>query len=210
MKSFFKYLSKRGSANIYVTLIALGVVIVIFTLFIAGIKDVNVSYESKDWSSRDQSIKISETLINDYGKNDISDDWVQTDNLLLKKLGFKTGEPLYIRKYDNVTGNFTVKYLNAGSCPFLFYSTKKITVKDLDWGGATNTTSCFLSETKVLMGDGTYKNIENINIGEEVLSFDFENEKLVNRKVETIFHHKQVPVAYPRMEAVILGSQCFI
>jgi hypothetical protein len=46
---------------------------------------------------------------------------------------------------------------------------------------------CFLSGTKVLMADGTYKNIENIKPGEKVVSFDLVNKKITFSKVEKLF-----------------------
>jgi len=42
---------------------------------------------------------------------------------------------------------------------------------------------CFIAGTKVTMGDGTFKNIENIEIGDEVLSFNEETETQEPKKV---------------------------
>jgi hypothetical protein len=47
--------------------------------------------------------------------------------------------------------------------------------------------ACFLSGTKVLMADGTYKNIENIKPGEKVVSFNLVNKKTTFSKVEKLF-----------------------
>ena len=42
---------------------------------------------------------------------------------------------------------------------------------------------CFAGETKILMADNTLKNIELIQEGDMIKSYDFKNEKLINSKV---------------------------
>ena len=49
-----------------------------------------------------------------------------------------------------------------------------------------NSLSCFVVGTLITMSDGTYKNIEDIVIGDEVKSFDVENGKFINSIVEKI------------------------
>ncbi len=50
--------------------------------------------------------------------------------------------------------------------------------------------TCFLSKTKVLLADGSYKNIEDVVIGESVKTYDFENNKITVSRVSNVFHHK--------------------
>lgn len=50
-------------------------------------------------------------------------------------------------------------------------------------------TPCFLAGTKVLMADGTFKNIENIFEGEKVLVFDLESNNIITSSVLDVFHH---------------------
>ena len=50
--------------------------------------------------------------------------------------------------------------------------------------------TCFLAGTKVAMADGTYKNIEDIKVGEEVKAFDEQTEDIVFSKVSNVFHHQ--------------------
>jgi len=47
----------------------------------------------------------------------------------------------------------------------------------------TPPTSCFPAGTQILMGDGNYKNIEDVKIGEFVLSYDFDKNKTVRAEV---------------------------
>ncbi len=186
-----KNFNKKASANIYVTLIAIGVVIVVFTLFIAGIQDVNVSYDSSVQKSHDQGIKISETLINDCGRNDIGNEWYQTD-LPVKKLGFKDSEKYVVFTINSTTGDYNTKFFEYGGLPFLYSAgtQKDIAGKwDLPDPDTGYIDCCFLKDTKVLMGNGKYKNIEEIRVGDIVTAFDEKLKTKVNRKVTDVFHH---------------------
>ncbi|MCD6237542.1 MAG: hypothetical protein J7K13_06300 [Thermoplasmata archaeon] len=49
--------------------------------------------------------------------------------------------------------------------------------------------SCFLAGTKIVMADGSFKNIEDVMVGDEVRSYDAENGKWSIGKVREIFHH---------------------
>ena len=52
-------------------------------------------------------------------------------------------------------------------------------------GGPT----CFLADTPINMADGSVKNIQNVNVGDEVISFDESTKKLASAKVSEVFHH---------------------
>ena len=49
--------------------------------------------------------------------------------------------------------------------------------------------NCFLAGTKVVMADESYKNIENIVVGDLVLAYDENSGTLTNCKVDHTFHH---------------------
>lgn len=50
---------------------------------------------------------------------------------------------------------------------------------------------CFIAGTKVTMGDGSLKNIEDIQVGDIVLSFDFESQSFISTEViKTFKGHK--------------------
>jgi prepilin-type N-terminal cleavage/methylation domain-containing protein len=48
---------------------------------------------------------------------------------------------------------------------------------------------CFLADTKVTMADGNYKNIQDVKVGDMVLSYDSVTQKNVPEKVTKIFEH---------------------
>ncbi len=47
--------------------------------------------------------------------------------------------------------------------------------------------ACFTGETKVVMADGSLKQISSIQVGDSVQSFSFENNMIVNNKVKRLF-----------------------
>jgi len=49
------------------------------------------------------------------------------------------------------------------------------------------TAACFLANTPILMSDGNYMNIEDVNVGDYVLAYDTYNNKLVNASVSATF-----------------------
>ena len=46
---------------------------------------------------------------------------------------------------------------------------------------------CFTADTRVMMADGGFKPIADVNLGEEVRSFDFEANRVVSNKVSKLF-----------------------
>ena len=55
--------------------------------------------------------------------------------------------------------------------------------------------TCFLAGTKVLMADETYRNIEEIKVGDMVRSYDENTGKTVNARVTMTFHHSKEEMA---------------
>jgi len=53
--------------------------------------------------------------------------------------------------------------------------------------GKDNVGGCFLAGTKILMADGSYKNIEDILLGDKVVAYDLVNEVPVESEVSTTF-----------------------
>ena len=49
------------------------------------------------------------------------------------------------------------------------------------------TPGCFLADTLIKMADGTYKNIQDILVGEKVTAFDIINNKPGNAEITTTF-----------------------
>lgn len=50
-------------------------------------------------------------------------------------------------------------------------------------------TTCFIAGTQITMADGSHKNIEDIQIGDTVRSFDENTKQIVTSSVDKLFHH---------------------
>ena len=65
---------------------------------------------------------------------------------------------------------------------------------------------CFLGDTKILMSDHSYKNIEDIEIGDEVISWDEANDKIITDKVvgiKTPIHNDFVKISVDGKDDII-------
>ncbi|KAA0014858.1 MAG: hypothetical protein FE041_01575 [Thermoplasmata archaeon] len=54
-----------------------------------------------------------------------------------------------------------------------------------------NQESCFLAGTKVAMADGSYRNIEDVKVGDLVKIYDLEKRRIVAGMVTKVFHHSK-------------------
>lgn len=55
---------------------------------------------------------------------------------------------------------------------------------------------CFIAGTKVLMSDKSLKNIEDVEVGDQVVSYDTENKEFVVASVTHALHHHERPQPY--------------
>jgi hypothetical protein len=62
------------------------------------------------------------------------------------------------------------------------------TIDDMLPGGSQQASTCFLSGSQILMADGTTKNIEDLQIGDLIKSFDEKNQIITVDEVEEVFH----------------------
>ncbi|MAG02709.1 hypothetical protein CMI42_05205 [Candidatus Pacearchaeota archaeon] len=68
--------------------------------------------------------------------------------------------------------------------------------------GKTSTLGCFLPNTQILMADGTYKNIEEILLREEVIAYDIFNNLKTSSPVSTTF--KRLETKYYQIEYEVI------
>ena len=69
-----------------------------------------------------------------------------------------------------------------------------------------NNFKCFVGGSQVTMADGTFKNIESVQIGDSVLTYNFENQELeINLvlHVDAPFHNKLVKVVFSNGEEIV-------
>jgi hypothetical protein len=75
-----------------------------------------------------------------------------------------------------------------------------------NYGRILNDFKCFAAGTKVTMGDMTYKNIENIVVGDSVLTYNFKAKKLevnIVQQIEDPIHHRLIKIAFRNGENII-------
>lgn len=116
--------------------------------------------------------------------------WTADDGglgMLISDYGIDTnGDQTYA--FDNSglgDGNVTVSYkvvdgFNTNATDYNVFKSDTFVVYD----------QCFLAGTNIIMSDGTYKFIEDIKVGDYILSYDFTNAIFVPSVVEKIFNHK--------------------
>ena len=81
-------------------------------------------------------------------------------------------------------------------------NTKQLQNHDIDpynYGRILNDFKCFAAGTKVTMGNMTYKNIENIAVGDSVLTYNFKAKKLevnIVQQIEDPIHHRLIKIAF--------------
>lgn len=102
-------------------------------------------------------------------------------------------------RIDPVGNNFYVMYSYDPNFDFNFSGLEDRDDKfkiDMSKGNIDNATvywlqdTCFLSGTKVLMADGSYKKIEEIKSDDFVKSYDFESKVFVGSRVKSVLRHK--------------------
>ena len=65
----------------------------------------------------------------------------------------------------------------------------------------THNAPCFVEGTPILLEDGTYVNIENVKVGDRVLSFDFKNNESIGSNVLNIFSKRVNKVVKYKFES---------
>lgn len=97
----------------------------------------------------------------------------------LSSVKLLSGEQARISITNNAAGNVTFKGVISWASRFSFYSAEPP-------GGGGDT--CFLAGTKILMSDGSDKNIEEVKINDVVVSYDLKLKQQVAQKVIGINH----------------------
>lgn len=99
---------------------------------------------------------------------------------------------------DEPEGDVAINTLGFAATPTIAYGTFKDNgdtfnepIYNLFQDGIIGSviSSCFLAGTQVITENGSYKNIEDVEVGDMVKSFDVKTGAMVNRKVTCVFHH---------------------
>ena len=165
---------KNGSATILDAIISIGITVALIAVCLYF---TNALYTIQNEPGADLEVKsvgLMETLINSQGQtNSLYPEWQEEGNDILKALGLGTSQTIQ-------------------------YGTLRITDENeiiIDDGpySASNPIgidkTCFLAGTQIVMADESYKNIEDIEVGDLVKSYDEKNYEIVDKQVTHLFHH---------------------
>ena len=111
--------------------------------------------------------------------------------------------PFHIHSYISLSGRVVnVSFaVNPFESFFSYHYNAVLTVHDARGNSSqdvadiyilpVNQESCFLAGTKVAMADGSYKNIEDVKVGDLVKTYDLEKRRIVEGRVTKVFHHSK-------------------
>jgi hypothetical protein len=181
MKKNKRYLNrdKNGFSAILETLIAVGISVTLLTIFFYSTATLYTVQDKPEADVAARAVGVMETLIGSTGQDNSSyQSWEDTifgpsGPEIPKALGLGTSPTV---EYGIVSYNTTTKKTNV-TCRYGASS-------DIGLSEA-----CFLAGTKIVMADSSYKNIEDIKIGDIVKSYDTETKMLSNCMVSQVYHH---------------------
>ena len=170
------------------SIIALGVVATMLSVYFLGISVLFQPYESEEFDLIAKSIDICEALIKDPGQGVGSDVNWEDDPDNVSVLGLALAPTYFMFSYETVPSHTNVLYASSPSIGYrLTFGGQLVGYRRRNFSGE----SCFLPGTKILMADGTTKNIEDIKVGDLVKAFDEKTGEIKTAKVTKVFHHSK-------------------
>lgn len=167
--------NEYGSAGIIETIIAIGICITIISIFLYAMNNLYAVYNEPGVDLSAKSLGIMNTLIYQTGQDSsFNPEWQDSSGNIdpIKTIGLGTTRTL----------QYGVMGLNqSGEVNILDGPYPKNII------GAEMT--CFLTGTKIVMSNESYKDIEEIQVGDMVKSYDEESKTIVNKTVTNVFHH---------------------
>jgi len=169
------FTNNHATHSLLETLISLGLTVSFITMFFISFSDIYETYDTPDVDLQAKANSFMEKLLSSPGENSDSS---ELDELL--NLGTSPTMAYGIGYRDPMTHDFTI----VGEQ----YSHSDVEIGVID--------RCFLQGTKILMADDSYKNIENIQTGDNVQSYDVENDIQVVGCVSEVFHYPADDMIY--------------
>jgi len=171
-----RYLLKdeAGHSTVLETLISVGISITLLTVFFYSANTLYTVQDTPESNLESKTMGIMETLVTSTGQNaSQSSEW-QWDPQNIVSLGLSTSPTVeYGIVTINQTNNKTI--INES----FRFDTNDYGLED----------TCFLAGTKVVMDDESYKNIEDIVIGDTVKCYDQIKREIVDSAITHVFHH---------------------
>jgi len=170
-----RYLLKNetGHSTVLETLISVGISITLLAVFFYSANTLYTVQDTPESNLESKTMGIMETMVTSTGQDAAQgSEW--QDSGTITSLGLSTNPTV---EYGIVTIDETTKKTTIN----ISYSF------DANEYGLEST--CFLAGTKVVMIDGSYKNIEDVVVGDMVKCYDQMKREIVDSKVTHVFHH---------------------
>ena len=165
--------NNKGISPIIETLVAIGISITLLVVFYVSATNIFTAHENPAVDLKAKCIGIAEALLSSPGTGTGDDDYEwQNTPANVDFPGLATTETLAYGLININQGTATVKEYHD-------FSGSNIGVLK----------TCFLAGTKIVLSDESYKNIEDITVGDMVKSYDEKTGNIVDRKITQVFHH---------------------
>ena len=150
---------------------ALAIVVVMLGFFFVGALQLFSSYQTSEADIYATAIEVAESLIRDPGLTESGSPFWENDPQHVKVIGLAL--PNMVEGYVKVNTSLMEDFVFLTSGPSIYM-----------------TDTCFLEGTPVLLANGSYKDIEDIEVGERVLCFDKDSNQLRVGIVTEVYHHE--------------------
>jgi len=162
----------RGISPVLETLVAVGICISLLAIFFIATTNIFSTHERLDVDLEAKCVGIMEALVNSPGTTSgYNSEW-EDEPGNVDFAGLATTRTI-------AYGNATIKDGEVTVMSYYSLSDSRIGIAE----------TCFLAGTKIVLADESYKNIEDIKIGDMVKSFDDKTGKIADEKVTNVFHH---------------------
>ncbi|MBN2066274.1 MAG: PKD domain-containing protein [Candidatus Thermoplasmatota archaeon] len=165
--------NREGISPVLESLVAIGISISLLIVFFVAANSIYSTHDRPKVDLEAKSIDIMELLVNSPGQGSGHTPGWENDIENISIIGLATYPTVEYGIFNiSEEGDITV--------------VSRERVKDSRIGIAE---SCFLAGTQVVMADESYKNIEDIVVGDMIKSYNEETKTITEREVKNIYHH---------------------
>mgnify|MGYP000070604138 CR=1 FL=1 len=165
----------RGVTSPMEAIIAFSIIISVIALSFFAITNMFSIYQREDTSMHAMAVDIIKKLVSSPGSGeDNSTFWEDSPDKV---------EVIGLALPEMVEGYIRVNLSDPGSCLLALSTLQHF-----------NKNTCFVEGTPILMENGSYKNIEDIKVGDKVLSLDQRSGRLKVGVVRRVYRHENTPM----------------
>lgn len=167
---------KNGVSSIIETVIAIAIIFTILALFFSSVNNLFSVHVRTDVDLQAKCHDICKTFISSPGLNDTF------------SMNWEGGDDSPGRIGLGATPTISYGTFHKPGSDFVFEPEYDFFTDNMSVFGSI-VPSCFLAGTQIVTADCSYKNIEGVEVGDVVKSFDTETGDIADRRVVNVFHH---------------------